>query len=173
MRGHECGEHTTSGHTSAAPDTTRPVYASPDSRDVDIHDLIGRLGVRVEYRADLPPGRLGAYLDDERRILIRSGLTGPLERETLHHEYVHAKYRDRGSDPSAERRAERECASMLIDEREYAAAERSGLSPLGIAHQLDVPLAVVRVYQREILAGRLPDPRLRPRGEGEVADRPA
>jgi len=132
-----------------------------DSKDVTIHDLIGRLGVRIEYRTDLPPGRLGAYLDDQRRILVRSGLTGPLERETLHHEYVHAKYRDRGSDPAAERRAERECARMLIDEGEYAAAERLGLSPIGIAQHLDVPLAVVGVYQREILSGRLPDPRLR------------
>lgn len=126
-----------------------------------IHDLIAELGVRVEYSADLPPGRLGAYLDDERRILIRAGLSGPLERETLHHEYVHARYRDRSSTPPVERRAERESAMMLIDERAYAEAERSGLSALGIARQLDLPLAVVAVYQREILAGRLPDPRLR------------
>ena len=126
-----------------------------------IHELIDRLGVRVEYRTDLPPGRLGAYLDDQRRILVRAGLTAPLERETLHHEYVHAKYRDRGSDAAAERRAERECARMLIDEAEYAAAERAGLSPLGIARHLDLPLAVIAVYQREVLAGRLPDPRLR------------
>jgi hypothetical protein len=132
-----------------------------DARGDTIHDLIRGLGVLVEYRSDLPPGRLGAYLDDERRIVVRAGLTGPLERETLHHEYVHAKYRDRGQDAAAERRAERECARMLIDEREYASAERAGLSPLGIARQLDVPLAVIGVYQREILAGRLPDPRLR------------
>jgi hypothetical protein len=126
-----------------------------------IHDLIADLGVRVEYSADLPPGRLGAYLDDERRILVRTGLSASLERETLHHEYVHARYRDRTSSPAAERRAERESAAMLIDERAYAEAERSGLSALGIARQLDLPLAVVAVYQREILAGRLPDPRLR------------
>lgn len=132
-----------------------------DARTGGIHDLIDRLGVRVEYTSDLPAGRLGAYLDDERRILVRVGLTAPLERETLHHEYVHAKYRDRRSDAATERRAERECARMLVDEHEYALAERAGLSPLGIARQLDVPLAVIGVYQREILAGRLPDPRLR------------
>jgi hypothetical protein len=132
-----------------------------DRHHRSIHDLIAELGVSVEYSADLPPGRLGAYLDDERRIIIRVGLTTALERETLHHEYVHARYRDRGSTPRAERRAERECAVMLIDEGRYAEAERSGLSALGIARHLDVPLAVVQVYQREILAGRIPDPRLR------------
>lgn len=141
--------------------------SSADPRDTAIHELIDALGVRVEYRSDLPPGRLGAYLDDDRRILVRSGLTAPLERETLHHEYVHAKYGDRGSDPFSERRAERECAAMLIDERAYAEAERSGLSALGIARHLDVPLAVVGVYQREILSGRLPDPRLRTLWEGD------
>jgi DNA topoisomerase IB len=132
-----------------------------DGHELSIHDLIAELGVSVEYRSDLPPGRLGAYLDDERRILIRVGLTSSLERETLHHEYVHARYRDRASTPRAERRAERESAVMLVDERRYAEAERSGLSALDIARHLDVPLAVVRVYQREILAGRIPDPRLR------------
>lgn len=131
-----------------------------DGHAPSIHDLIAELGVSVEYRADLPPGRLGAYLDDERRILIRVGLTTPLERETLHHEYVHARYRDRSSSPREERRAERESAIMLIDESRYAEAERSGLSAVGIARHLDVPLAVVQVYQREILAGRIPDPRL-------------
>jgi hypothetical protein len=133
-----------------------------DGHEPSIHDLIAELGVSVEYRSDLPPGRLGAYLDDERRILIRVGLTSSLERETLHHEYVHARYRDRASTPRTERRAERESAVMLVDEGRYAEAERSGLTALGIARHLDVPLAVVRVYQREILAGRIPDPRLRP-----------
>lgn len=132
-----------------------------EARGDPIHDLIAELGVRVEYSVDLPPGRLGVYLDDERRILIRAGLSAPLERETLHHEYVHARYRDRSSTPRAERRAERKSAVMLVDERAYAEAERSGLSPLGIARQLDLPLAVIAVYQREILAGRIPDPRLR------------
>lgn len=127
----------------------------------DIHALIARLGVRVEYRSDLPPGRLGAYLDEERSIVVRSGLTGPLERETLHHEYVHAKYGDRSSSAAAERRAERECARMLIDEDRYAEAERCGLSPSAIARQLDIPVAVVEVYRREVLSGGLPDPRLR------------
>ncbi len=145
---------------------TRPARGGDASDDglvtrPSIHDLIAELGVRIDYRSDLPPGRLGAYLDDERRIVVRSGLTGPLERETLHHEYVHAKYRDRASTPAVERRAERECAAMLIDEEEYASAERSGLSAPAIARHLDVPFAVVAVYQREILAGRLPDPRLR------------
>ncbi|RWZ52562.1 hypothetical protein ELQ90_00970 [Labedella phragmitis] len=132
-----------------------------DGHERSIHELIADLGVSIEYSPDLPPGRLGAYLDDERRIIIRTGLTTPLERETLHHEYVHALYRDRASTPRAERRAERESAVMLVDEHRYAEAERNGLSALGIARHLDVPLAVVQVYQREILAGRIPDPRLR------------
>lgn len=147
-------------HRNGCRSTSGDAPAGAESAP-SIHELIAELGVRVEYSAELPPGRLGAYLDDERRILVRTGLSAPLERETLHHEYVHALYRDRTSSPAAERRAERESAAMLIDERAYAEAERSGLSALGIARQLDLPLAVVAVYQREILAGRLPDPRLR------------
>jgi DNA topoisomerase IB len=134
---------------------------APTGGNADIHERIAALGVSVEYRSDLPPGRLGAYLDDERRIVVRAGLTADLERETLHHEYVHATYRDRASTGVAERRAERECARMLIDEAAYAEAERIGATPLAIARQLGVSLAVVAVYQREILEGRLPDPRLR------------
>ena len=69
---------------------------------IDLHQILADLGVRLEYTNDLPPQRLGCYLDDERLILIRASLHGALERETLAHEYAHALYRDRSRHPSVE-----------------------------------------------------------------------
>ncbi|PZE89976.1 ImmA/IrrE family metallo-endopeptidase [Curtobacterium sp. MCBD17_008] len=125
---------------------------------MDVFALIEDLGVRLEYRTDLPPGRLGAYYDDERLIVVRSNLTLALEAETLCHEYVHAKYRDRSCHPTLEHRAQREAALMLIHPDDYARAERVNTSPLAIAQELGVTLHLVRVFQHGVMSGmiRLP-----------------
>lgn len=115
---------------------------------MDVFELIERLGVDLEYTNLLPPQRLGAYLDDERKILVRSNLTHTLEEEVLHHEYVHAKYRDRSCDRSLEHRAMREAALMIIDGEAYAAAERINPNPFSLARELDTTLHVVEAYQR-------------------------
>lgn len=122
---------------------------------VDLHALIGILGVRVEYTATLPPQRLGAYLDDERLILIRSSLCGALEQETLAHEYAHALYRDRTRHPAVEWRAWRTAAQLLIDERAYAAAERLSDNPSYIARELDVTVRIIEAYRKAIHRGEI------------------
>lgn len=44
---------------------------------------------KVDFTADLPPGHLGLTLHDERRILIRDGLTEESRRSTICHEVGH------------------------------------------------------------------------------------
>lgn len=125
---------------------------------MDVFTLIEDLGVRLEYRNDLPAGRLGVYYDDERLIVIRANLTLPLEAETLCHEYVHAKYRDRSCHPTLEHRAQREAAQMLIHPDDYASAERISSSTLAIAQELGVTHHMVRVFQDGVLTGRIAIP---------------
>ncbi|PZE23895.1 hypothetical protein [Curtobacterium sp. MCBD17_028] len=122
---------------------------------MDVFRLIESLGVRLEYSTELPPGRLGVYYDDQRLIVIRPDLTLALEAETLCHEYVHAKHRDRSCHPALEHRAQREAARMLIHPDDYARAERISASPLAIAQELGVTLHCVKVFQQAILAGEL------------------
>lgn len=119
----------------------------------DIFHKIEALGVRLEYSNDLPQHRLGCYYDDRRLIVVRCNLTHTLEEETLCHEYVHAKYRDRSSHPTIEHRAMREAARMLIEPADYARAERINSNPLAIAKELDVTLHMVEVFHRALRAG--------------------
>lgn len=121
----------------------------------DIFHKIEALGVRLEYSSDLPPNRLGAYYDDRRLIVVRANLTHTLEEETLCHEYVHAKYRDRSCHPTIEHRAQREAAQMLIEPTAYARAERINANPLAIAKELDVTLHMVEVFHRAVRSGHI------------------
>ncbi len=125
-----------------------------------IHERIAALGVEVNYTTELPSYRLGAYLDDERRILIRASLSGALEIETLAHEYVHAFHRDRSRHPAIEWRAWREAAQLIIDPREYARAERVSDDALSIARELGTTMRIVEAYRKAITSGEIPLPRV-------------
>ena len=116
---------------------------------------IERLGVELVYTSDLPPQRLGCYLDDERRILIRHNLTAALEQETLHHEYIHAFHRDRSCHPATERRAWREAARLIIDPLAYAHAERMSHDTSFIARELGTTTRIVEAYRRAIHRGEI------------------
>jgi len=120
-----------------------------------ITELIEQLGVYLEYTDALPPQRLGAYLDDERRILIRRGLTTPLEQETLHHEYAHAWHRDRSSHPAIEWRAWRFAAQLIVDPLAYAAVERVSTSSLYIAQELGTTVKIIESYRLALVRGEL------------------
>lgn len=122
---------------------------------MDIYAAISDLGVALHYTAELPHHRLGCYLDDERCILVRAGLTGPLEQETLHHEYVHARHRDRSSHPAVEWRAWREAARMIVDPVEYAMAERMSTSTAWIARELGTTVRIVESYRRAVMRGEI------------------
>lgn len=117
--------------------------------------MIDELGVNVEYTTDLPPQRLGAYLDDERVILIRASLCGALERETLAHEYVHAYHRDRTKHPAVEWRAWREAAQLLINPAEYARAEHLSLDAGYIARELGTTIRIIEAYRKAIHRGEI------------------
>lgn len=113
------------------------------------------LGIDLEYTQDLPKERLGAYLDDECRILIRAGLPLPLELETLAHEFVHAFHRDRTSHPTVEWRAWGGAAQILIAPEAYAAAEQVSTSSLYIAQELGVTTRIVEIYRQALVRGEI------------------
>lgn len=122
---------------------------------MDIWDRISELGVKLIYTNDLPPQRLGCYLDDERTIMIRASLHGALELETLAHEYVHAVYRDRTKHPAIEWRAWREAARLLVDDDGYAAAERISHDAGYIARELGVTVRIIEAYRKAIHRGEI------------------
>lgn len=122
---------------------------------MDIWDQISALGVELIYTNDLPPQRLGCYLDDERTILIRATLHGALELETLAHEYVHAVHRDRTKHPAVEWRAWREAARLLVDDDAYAAAERISHDVGYIARELGVTIRIIEAYRKAIHRGEI------------------
>lgn len=122
---------------------------------MNIWDLISALGVELIYTNELPPQRLGCYLDDERRILIRASLHGALEQETLAHEYAHAWYRDRSRHPAIEWRAWRTAARLLVDDDAYAAAELVSDDAGFIARELGVTIRIIEAYRRAIHRGEI------------------
>lgn len=120
-----------------------------------VYDWIDALGVELVYTNDMPASRLGCYLDDERRILCRIGLTYSLEQETLHHEYIHALHRDCSSHPAIEWRAWRESAQLIIDPRAYADAESLSLDSGFIARELGTTTRIVEAYRRALSRGEI------------------
>ena len=120
-----------------------------------ITDWINDIGVELIYTNDLPPQRLGAYLDDERRILIRHGLPYALEQETLHHEFVHAWHRDRTSHPAIEWRAWRYAAQLIVSPDAYASAERVSTSSLYIAQELGTTVRIIETYRKALSRGEI------------------
>lgn len=119
--------------------------------DKGVVDWIADLGVMIEYTNDLPPHRLGAYLDDEKLIKIRRGLTGALEDETLHHEYAHAYHRDRACHPSTEQRAWAFAARLIVDPLAYARAERINADRMFIARELGTTARIIEAFQTLLL----------------------
>jgi len=123
--------------------------------DRSVFDWITDLGVELVYTNDLPPHRLGCYLDDERTIKIRPALTLPLEQETLHHEYVHARHRDRSCHPAIEWRAWREAARLIVDPLAYARAETMSLDASFIARELGTTTKIIEAYRKAVLRGEI------------------
>ncbi len=122
---------------------------------MNIYQRIEAMGIELVYTADLPPHRLGCYVDDEKRIYCRSNLTAPYEAETLHHEAVHAYYRDTSCHPSIEWRAWREAARMIVDPLAYEAAERMSHDSAWIARELGTTRRIVEAYRKAITRGEI------------------
>lgn len=120
-----------------------------------VFDWIDALGVELVFTNDVPPYRLGCYLDDERKIKIRCGLSTEKEQEALHHEYVHALHRDRSCHPAIEWRAWREAAKLIVDPLAYAAAERISSDSAFIARELGTTTKIVEAYRKAIMRGEI------------------
>jgi len=117
--------------------------------------ILARLGVSLEYTSDLPDDWVGAYLDDEKLVLIRRGLTPEHDEQACWHETAHAFYGDRVSTPSIERRAWVYAARMIVDPMKYAAAERISTSSLFIAQELGTTARIIETYRAAIVHGTL------------------
>lgn len=120
-----------------------------------ITEWIAGIGVDLAYTDRLPAGWLGAYDDDTRRILLRPGLTRPLEEQALTHEYVHAWHRDRTSHPTVEWRAWRESAQLIVEPLAYAAAERVSTSSLYIAQELGTTVKIIESFRHAMVRGEI------------------
>lgn len=117
------------------------------------------LGLPVVVASAILPGDLmGCY--DRRRdvILVDRRLTYRAKRCVLVHELVHWAYGDDGEYARGlcEVRTRRETALTLIDQGEYATAERmyEG-NPWAIADELDVTMQVLRDYRAVLSGGRI------------------
>lgn len=105
------------------------------------------LGLAVEW-ADLGEMCRGEYRDDDRLIVLSNRLTRPEATATLAHELGHAHYGDRCSTARVERRAWAYGARLVIDQREYAQAERiAGPHRNAIAAELGVTPRLVEAWQ--------------------------
>ncbi|SDQ04922.1 ImmA/IrrE family metallo-endopeptidase [Leucobacter chromiiresistens] len=116
----------------------------------DLLDEAQRLGVGVAF-ASLPAHRRGAYLDDQRLILLNDRLDLVQQRESCAHELGHCKYGDRCSSPEAEARAWIYAAKLLVNLEAYRNAELEDPHPLAIAQKLRTTRRIVLLYQEHHL----------------------
>lgn len=106
------------------------------------------LGIDVEW-ADLGPVRRGCYLDDSNTILLNTLLTRAQATATLAHECGHQVFGDRCSTPRAERRASEYGAALIINVKDYQAAERLVGHHCGaLADELGVTPHLIEAWQR-------------------------
>ncbi|MGZ3337094.1 MAG: ImmA/IrrE family metallo-endopeptidase [Isosphaeraceae bacterium] len=106
------------------------------------------LGLDVEWK-DLGPIKRGLYLDDSRTIILNTLLTRAQATACLAHEIGHAVFGDRCSSPRAERRASEYGAALIINVKDYQAAERAVGSHAGaLADELDVTPHLIEAWRR-------------------------
>lgn len=117
------------------------------------------LGLTVQ-EVRLQARRRGEYDHGKRLILLKPGMSHREARCTLAHEIQHAVAGDLPTPfgPAHRRQellANKRAAELLIDAKEYAAAERlrDGHGP-SIAHDLDVTYKVLRDWQALLQAVR-------------------
>lgn len=100
----------------------------------------------------LPPGYLGFYEPDARRIWFDLGLTPAERRSVIAHELGHHHYGHRESTPRNERDADRYAASMLIAPDDYERLERIHPDVHTLADELDVTVKIVEAFRHLVLA---------------------
>lgn len=126
------------------------------NRDAALMDMLGALGVDVEY-TELRPGRDGEYAHHLRLLRLRPGMSERLHLSVLAHETAHAVFGDEPSmfgpvNAKQERRADEWAALRLIDHDAYKRAELIHHGHAGaIAHDLGVVRSIVDAYQRVLL----------------------
>jgi len=100
------------------------------------------------HATHMPPGWLGSYNHETRRIFFDLGLTPAERRVTIAHELGHEFYGDRCSSPEAEDKADAYAASLLIDPEEYCELERIDPDVESLADAFVVTVECIRNFQR-------------------------
>lgn len=122
-------------------------------------DLIYGAGARIVYEP-LAGGRAGEYRHRTHTVALDLFLTPIQELCTAAHEASHAHHRDvrpagRTAQQIQEARADADAARLLINPRDYVAAEAiHGPRPGAIAEELGVSRWVVETYQAQLDLGR-------------------
>lgn len=116
----------------------------------DLESLVDQAhqhGIRVWWSH--LPDRDAAWSAPHRSIWLRPDLTSRESRSLLAHELGHAYYGDEGPQPvTAERRAWRYAAQLLVDGHDYSDAENCHGAHLGaLSEALDVSTEVVQGFQ--------------------------
>ncbi|GAA3661980.1 ImmA/IrrE family metallo-endopeptidase [Microbacterium marinilacus] len=122
----------------------------------DLTRLAAESGLEVST-AHLPGDLLGAYLPEQRRILLDARLT-PVERRcVLAHELGHAHYGHRhvgapgalsAATAAQERQADLYAARLLISADAYERAERLGSGAEFLADELEVTADLIDAYRQ-------------------------
>ncbi len=117
-----------------------------EQREAALTDRLVSEGVSI---VEWDISQWGLYIREERLVVLRAGMTACQRLATLTHEAIHHWTGHDGHQPPAvETWVNRQVAQRLVATPAYIAAER--LHPgsvAGIAHELDLPVWVVRAYQ--------------------------
>lgn len=127
------------------------IHAGDDTATIDYDPWVhaDMLDVPVVTNDSISnPRMVACYSARHDAIFVRSGLHGAIERCAVAHEIVHFEYRDVGTTPSQERRADRIAASRLIrpSKVKEILAVYSDVSE--VALQLDVTERIMRTWTR-------------------------
>lgn len=124
-----------------------------------LRDLIrhaASLDTRVHFAPiDDDPELLGYFLPEQRRIVVRIGMTLAQSRWVLGHECGHSYYNHRCKGPhstaAAERQANAYAARLLIDPVEYARLERINPDQHWLAEEFSVAVEGIYAYEEHCL----------------------
>lgn len=116
----------------------------------DLLAMAAKAGLEV-HAIDMPPGDLGYYAHDERRIYFNLRCTPSERRSVVAHELGHHYYGHECDSDAAERQADAFAASLLIEPKMYAALEQINHHAEWIADEMGVTVEVVEDYRRYCL----------------------
>jgi Zn-dependent peptidase ImmA (M78 family) len=139
----------------------------------DLLAMAARAGLEVHAIA-MPPGDLGYYSHDERRIYFNLRCTPAERRSVIAHELGHAYYSHECDGAKAEYQADLYAATLLVGPEAYAELEQINHHAEWIADEMGVTVGIIHDYRRYCLRRMGNVTYVRPRmGAGQWAYRHA